>query len=229
MKRRDFICVVTAATVLGGCTPFPAIYKIQYKLTIALKVGGRVYEGSSVNLTRYTLNRWMTGFDGVGAYHGQAWGEAVCIDLERLGLLFGVLQPPLAMGGFSAKDVAEVLLPILPVSQRSWDSIKSGQAFENAQKLRGEYDVARAQWPVLVRFRDVHKKETAELVTPADIHTLYGQDAEITMVRIAISEAPLSTGIEKKLPWLLNEDRRVDTRSTITFQDSISRFNFVLD
>jgi hypothetical protein len=106
------------------------------------------------------------------------------------------------MGGFYAKNVADVLLPLLPEADRDWDSVKSGRAFEQALKLKGEYVVPPEQRPALVRFSDIADRRTAELVTFKNVAQIYGKDSAVFGATIALTSEPLTHRIDAVLPWL---------------------------
>jgi hypothetical protein len=56
--------------------------------------------------------------------------------------------------------------------------------------------------PTLVTFRDVNNPKTVELVDRQDISKTLGPDIRLVRTTIEVTKEPITTGIEKKLPWL---------------------------
>lgn len=202
MNRRNLLALALSAPVLTACDPFTYRYYIRHRLSLKVAIGDRRYEASSVNETKYTMSGW--DWPGVFPYYGLARAEAVIVDLDSKGFLFGLMEAPPIMPGFDVQNVArDVLMPLLPESHRpsvSIDDLK--HMFERLEKLPGEFDVPRPYWPVLARFRDLNDRSTAQLVTPENIEQVYGAGAQILGVTIAVTTDPITERIFRVLPWL---------------------------
>jgi hypothetical protein len=67
---------------------------------------------------------------------------------------------------------------------------------------RGPIDIPLGALPLLVRFRDLNDPTTVERVDPFDLAGSFGAGVKIKRATIEITNAPVTTGIEQKLPWL---------------------------
>jgi hypothetical protein len=59
------------------------------------------------------------------------------------------------------------------------------------------------EMPLMVRFRDLRDPSTVEIVDPKNLEASFGQGVKFRRATIAISRDPLTTGIERYLPWLV--------------------------
>jgi hypothetical protein len=132
-------------------------------------------------------------------------GEATVVDLGKRGILFATL-------------VLESRLPDLDMSGAGCEVVFSRQQFRgravasstdeyaayldelNRQKPKAELETK--DLPMLVRFRDLNNSATVERVDPADLATSFGDGVKLKSVSIEITDAPVTYGIEKVLPWL---------------------------
>jgi hypothetical protein len=55
---------------------------------------------------------------------------------------------------------------------------------------------------LFVRFRDINKPETVEEVNPEGLHEAFGPGYALRRVTVQLTEEPVTSGIEKRLPWL---------------------------
>ncbi len=83
--------------------------------------------------------------------------------------------------------------------------------------------------PMLVRFRDVNDPGSVEQVDPNDLASAFGPGVTLRKANIAITDDPVTTGIEQKLNWLPNLETVLAGR---TFRPGksvatvLSRFHF---
>ena len=57
--------------------------------------------------------------------------------------------------------------------------------------------------PLLVRFRDLNDPKTVERIDPRDLATSFGLEVGLKRATIEVVHDPLTTGIEKRLSWLV--------------------------
>jgi hypothetical protein len=55
---------------------------------------------------------------------------------------------------------------------------------------------------MFVRFRDINDPNTVERVDPNNLAASFGPGVRLTRATIEITDAPVTTGIEKELEWL---------------------------
>jgi hypothetical protein len=63
-------------------------------------------------------------------------------------------------------------------------------------------DVRPQNLPMLVWFSDARDPKTVELVDPTDIGARLGPGVRLTRATLETTREPVTTGIERKLPWL---------------------------
>src|SRR5690242_12999462 len=124
-------------------------------------------------------------------------GEAVVLDLGESGLVFALLrgrtldlwEPPasLLFGAFGDTFGPErEALPKIRMLQRE----------------RARREVPPKYLPMLVHFRDINDPKSVEQIDPANFAATLGIGIALRRVTIEITDDPITTGIEKRLPWL---------------------------
>lgn len=161
----------------------------RFRLTLLADVNGETVTGSGV--FQETIGK--TG-------PTQLTGEAVTLDLGQNRVLFLIFP-----GVSAAQAIANMPLRDFP--------LREGSPLERARQLlhdRPHADVDFNQLPVLVHFRDVANPTSIEVVNPANLARTFGNDVTLYKVTIEITDDPVTTGLETRLPWLadLKKSRR---------------------
>ena len=74
---------------------------------------------------------------------------------------------------------------------------------EALEKLRAKTALLVPQeMPFLVRFRDLKNPMSVEEVQPGNLAATFGGGARLLRATIEMTDAPVTTGIETRLPWL---------------------------
>ena len=55
---------------------------------------------------------------------------------------------------------------------------------------------------MLVTFKDINDPKTVERVDPNNLAEAFGQGVRLARASIEITNEPVTTGIEKRLPWM---------------------------
>jgi hypothetical protein len=63
-------------------------------------------------------------------------------------------------------------------------------------------------FPMLVRFRDISDPLSVEKVDPANLSATLGPGVTLRRATIEITDDPVTTGIEERLPWLKELEKR---------------------
>jgi hypothetical protein len=153
----------------------------RYRLTLVADVNGETVTGSGV--FQETIGK--TG-------PTQLTGEAVTLDLGQKRLLF------LIFPGVNATQA------ILNMPLRDFP-LREGSPLERARQLvhdRPHADVPFNQLPVLVHFRNIADRTSIEVVNPANLAKTFGGGVTLYKATIEITDDPVTTGLEAKLPWL---------------------------
>jgi hypothetical protein len=205
MNRREFAkatggSVLICATGVGCAQDY---ITLRYRLRVVVRVTDRLYEGSTVIEAQIEDRRgaWWLPPEAPGVIVN-SWGEAVVIDLNEHGYLFGLLVPPAFQNGFSAERLFGVLASFLPGNLKENAEI----SVVNLLHLQGEHLLSEKDRPTLVRFRDTSDPLTAELVEADHFQESYGTGAAFERATIAISQDLITRRIEGVLPWLTRGD-----------------------
>ncbi|MCE9521988.1 MAG: hypothetical protein K8S25_06085 [Alphaproteobacteria bacterium] len=182
---------------LAGCARATA--KLRYRLKIVVRVDGTVHTGSSVIEAQFLdFGQSMFRAPEAGRFATKSWGEAVAIDLKDRGFLFGLLERPLvSTEGFQVGHLLDVLAKFPENQRRLPDSLLS-----HVGSLQGEFELREPDRPILVRFRDIRDPSTVELVDARRISAHYGDRAALMEVTISVTQDPVTTGLDERLPWL---------------------------
>lgn len=212
-KRRPWIgCLIPIAlliaAVVGWTVWTDRTITLRYRLTIFVEDNGKVVSGSSVI---------ETGWGGVGEdfpelanLHGGArWApiekaEAVAVNLGPRGILFAVFTPdPARMGDSrtpgSAGDPAAILVSAFgcnSIGGATWSLLYQ------IRDTRGPVDLPLQYLPWLVRFRDLDNPATVRPVDANGLAASFGPGVKLLRATVEITNDPVTTGIEKTLPWL---------------------------
>jgi hypothetical protein len=182
---------LTSLMALGGCTA-PRDIRARMSLQVATPEGSAV--GASVWETRVSIDN--VPLKGLGfPIHSKVRGEAVVVDLGQRGLLFMLMtndpRRPRSIGG-----LLEVVLRFFPTQDVTYEY------FDALKKRRPEYAMDFSSLPMLVRFADLNDPKTVERVDPANLEASFGPGVKLESAIIEITDAPVTTGIEKRLNWI---------------------------
>jgi hypothetical protein len=191
------LCAVVLL-LLSACTAA----KIKYRLTLQVDVDGVVHEGSGVIETEWThYPKWLQAM--TSPWRAEVHGEAVVVDLGSRGLLFALLT------GLAKYDDGHHLR----VNPADPEAILYNFNFTGRQGLTREsldglarrrdvIDVPFSGLPELVRFGDIRNPGSMDQVNPDDLAAKFGPGVKLVRATLAITDAPISSGIETTLPWL---------------------------
>lgn len=189
--------LIVAALLAGlcGCNSPPRA--ARYRFVVEIDDNGRIARGSSVQEERCAFH---DGYIRMGnAFDCGERGEAVVVDLGAKGLLFVLLNPDPSRPRVSGSPWG--LLE--EAHQKLYDpGGLSAAAFDRMAASRDIASFAAEQMPMMVRFRDVGDPKSVELVDPAHLDASFGPGIEFSKATVAITDDPVTTGIETLLPWL---------------------------
>jgi hypothetical protein len=179
--------------------------EVRYKVTVEVEDNGVLRKGSSVWSWRLGEPLLALG----SPYSGKFKGEAVAVDLANGPTLFAILKD--ADGGEgSMMMIPERLFGDIAREKRgeprrfAWDRVRDlrdiASRIGERQVLDGTAP-ARVR-PMLVVFRDITRPETVERVDPCASEAILGPGVKFRQFVIEITDEPVTTGIEKRLPWL---------------------------
>jgi len=182
--------------------------KIHHRLTLTIESDGTVYTGSGVIETV-----WYPGLKIGGSWFGNIWnvrvrGEAVAVDLGEHGTLFALLTGPATpeAGGrhgefFFPHNPERILLEAFGI-EKNRGAVMTQDFLNAISKRRDTVDLPLNKLPMLVRFTNLSDPRSVERVDPNNLPASFWPGVRIVSATLAITDDPVTTGIEKKLVWL---------------------------
>ncbi|MDR2857105.1 MAG: hypothetical protein LBV50_04575 [Novosphingobium sp.] len=188
-----------AAAGLGGCGLLGYSYRfrmtVEAKTPQGLRTGSSVYEVSARRLVALTAEEAERSV--------AVRGEALVVDLPD-GPIFVLLKAP---DGNPHGSLDRLSMAALDKDYRNdW--------VESARRIAASWRPLRAEllhwdWPLMVRFADIADPASVERVAP--------ETAGIFSIMLETTRDPVTTGIEKRLPWFYKyKGKFFDGSSTIS-------------
>jgi hypothetical protein len=195
-RGRAFSLTLCAALVLAGCSGESAT--VRYKATAQFAVAGELHEASVVRETQYTYTpNSLTAFQAAV----KDLGEGVVVDAgEGRNAIYVLLNhrtgdkvfPFIVTRCFGVETESD---PEWPAALKSIPIGK--QCALNAESLGNSM-------PLVVAFRDEMEPKSIFEVTRESYRDTFGVEAgfiELSLERVD-DRTPLTSGIDKRLPWL---------------------------
>ncbi len=140
-------------------------------------------------------------------------GEAVAVDIASGKTLFALLAPSDA--GDPSWYQAELIN----------DAVREGAAAGPTVTLPPQV------YPLLLTFRDVRDPTSVERVDPADLAATFGPGVTLRRITVAVTDDPVTTGIEKRLGWLAQSEdgglvRTGRVAADLTFAEQLGFLDF---
>jgi hypothetical protein len=188
MARRGLIGLFlggASALLLSGCDLFLPRRAFRLRMTVEVATPLGVKTGSSV-IEMVAETRVPLGTNSMSRYSGGlSRGEAAVVELSG-GPLFVLLKDGDGSNNYSGQ---------------LWHALNGGADLDNddvmafvAKMGGGDYkaELPRAEWPMMVRFRDLNDPKSVERVDPAA--------AGVRRILLETTEDAVTVGIEKRLP-----------------------------
>jgi hypothetical protein len=214
MNRRVFGVSALAAMILGGCGVLGTNFKpYRYRLTVEVDTPEGLKTGSTVIEVRWHMSGPNDPL-AANASSGDYFGEAAVIDLGPHGTLFALprSEDDTSWGKHVMADMAGDIIS-------AQEAIELGKARRYDRQIAAirrlwvlpryfpkptewPSDPLRSGYPILVRFRDINNPKTVEKVDPEDFAASFGTGIKLRRITVALTDDPVTTGIEKRLGWL---------------------------
>lgn len=190
MARREVMGTLLAGAgmLMAGCA-FSGQPTYRFRMTVEIATPQGLKTGSSVMEIVAYKESFVIGDRGGG--HSGLGGEAVVVDLAD-GPVFALLHKE----SDNARDLhGEVTHALAPEASTHGDFDVFLAAVRRLGKESGiKADLPRADWPMMVRFRNLGDPKSVEKVDPDAIG--------VKRIRLETTSDPMTTGIEKRLGWL---------------------------
>lgn len=198
--RRDCLKLVAGGagmTTLGGCTWLFTKQTVRYRITVIVDTPKGPASGSAV---------WQVKF--IEAPAGLPWtetkGDAFPIDLPDGQTIFALIAGD-RPNPYNLID--RIIIDRIKDIGPSWWQKDYDEIAERWKVWPDSWAIPlddTHDHPSLARFRDVRNPGTMEFLDRRDLSAVMGPGISLRGMNVEITRDPVSTGIEKRLPWLDN-------------------------
>ena len=215
--RRGFASLLlgsAAMLALASCSKIEPTETLRFRLKVDVDTPEGLKSGYSV--WEYTVTKVVTGFS---PHSTEYRGEAVPVDLPGGRTLFAllisgdgqsdypryVIEDHLGqMPGYDA-DYRSAFLKYFPEWRRSKESWTVPSSYYPARHA-GEKPMSA--YPMLVTFGDIKDATSVKRVDPQDLSASFGAGVKLKAITVEITDDPVTTGIRKRLGWLVDKNRK---------------------
>ena len=191
----------------------------RYKITMEIETPEGIKTGSTVREISNSTPRLDFPDNGNPA---TVKGEAVVIDLGQRGLVFSLITDRSDEELYRSFPTQG---PSTPKGIRYYNSLKAGM----------KADLPPMYYPAFVMFKDINDPKSVTLVreeaffpmrekkAPIDnFEELFGAGVKLKSITVEITDAPVSWGIEKGLPWLPEVLMSNIDGTSVSFENKLS-------
>jgi hypothetical protein len=206
---------VSAALTLAACEIGDHV--ARYRITIEVDDNGRTVTGSAVQEEHCHFNTgvWLGLANGTAVNCGLK-GEAFVIDLGVKGQAFVLLRGYAEFGhgseGFGIfSDGNRALLDKIGLTGPGFDRlVAEGHPVETSDPT---------VLPPMVHFGDTRDPTSVERVDPEHLDEAFGPGVRFVKATVAITNDPVTEGIEKWLPWATQSFPSIGYRMHLPYSD----------
>lgn len=186
---------------------------MRYRITVEVDTPEGLRTGSSV--WEVSASEGI-GFPGpeAGSISYKIKGDAVAVDLPGT-TVFALLRSTNGSVDYPAYVVQRHLFaypePRIELIMDNWR-----ESLRRIRASKVQFDLANDEYPMLVRFRDLHDPGTVERLDGDGIHERLGIGFHIARIAIQITDDPVELKINKRFSWWNDYiDRHFDGTSAI--------------
>ncbi|MGL9623752.1 hypothetical protein QRQ56_37940 [Bradyrhizobium sp. U531] len=198
MSFSRFAAVLAMVVALAGCGRSESY---RYKLTLVVNTPDGVRRGSTVTEWVY----WEVSIPARGTPH-KLRGEALYLDLgpgarPLIALLTSHLHPK---GGMTYWDwgAGYLLSRLYGLSTEFGTDAAFMDHIARLGRMRGLRRISPADLPDLVTFADINDPRSVIEIDPNNLQATVGPNITWNEITLEMTDEPITTGIEKKLPWI---------------------------
>jgi len=186
--------IITASIFIGlyflyQSYPFGSF---NYRLTLVIETPEGKIVGSSVRKVSVFTEPKI--FPEQHSSHSEVKGEAVVVDLGKRGVLFALLSKE------NDNDYGD------RIAFQEFPQLggMKPEAIKNYPNIKAKNNLSFDKLPMLVHFRDINDPKTAKKVDPNHLEKSFGKGVKLVSATIEITDDEVTTGVEKRLPWISN-------------------------
>ncbi len=200
VERRVFPKFATLGVLslfLPSCDLFAPLTDESYRFRMTVEVetpdglraGSSVYEVTAGNRTALLPD--------MADRNKSLRGEAVAVDLPNDRMLFALLKTDNAF----RSDLAHISMAALdPAYNNDW--IESADRISSMEGTLSSAEVPLEDYPIFITFQNSQNPSSVRRVNARDMTEVFGEDFRLKRIVVQVTEDPVTTGIETKLPWL---------------------------
>jgi hypothetical protein len=208
------VLAVCALVILGGYVAWSILYPtidIRYRLTLDVDIDGVRHSGSGVVEIEYDtsaalIREFVTG--GAQGLVGSMHGNAITVDLGDRGLLFVVNRfPCISDPAFlHANRLSD--LPLTAYENVAHPPARGQNAFlRAAQHQTAAVNIPLEQLPMLLRFRDLDDRDSAQSVDPRDLALAFGPGVKLVRATLKVTSDRITPPPASWPLWLVQETK----------------------
>jgi hypothetical protein len=199
MKRALIITVSLGLTMVGILFGYRLLLESQtnrFRLTIEVDTPDGIRSGSSVIRTRiWDAGGW--GFAEARGVRGEAYGEAIFVDLGRDRNVVGILG--WGPNGHDQNKIYGLKRAALASGARlDW---------KEELKLKGRGELPPDYVPTMLTFTDLNDPKSARIVRPDEFERVFGPGVRFRRAMVETTNDAAERQIEKKLKWWSQQGR----------------------
>jgi hypothetical protein len=203
---------VLLLSACGSSVTGESFEPIHYKITAVVETPRGLRSGHSV--LEYRGSMAGSAFGTMAGSGFKVRGEAVAVEVAPGQVMFVLLRAHEDLD-FAANALNAIAVPKdegprptdrageMERTRRMYDRIRANR---NVYPLWRPKDQRPGEGPWMgvyfVRFRDINVPETIEEVNPDDLASIFGKGVRLKTLTIQVTDEPVTTTIEKYLPWL---------------------------
>jgi hypothetical protein len=205
------VSIVALLAIIVGVYELRYTHRYRYRLTIEVGVDGQVKSGSSVIQVTHRL-------DAVPGrppkYTASVSGAAVFIDLGPRGNLFALLTGP------DNTDAAAIAAKTFSPPPFRPDLASKEQQLQELTHSLAKAELHPDELPLLVMFKNMNDPSSIVQARSDDLSGTFGPGVRLLHATIEMTNDPVTTGINEKLPWLVPLAKRGGTLDGSQFMTS---------
>ena len=208
MKLRLHHTICIMALLVSGCGVFTSYPTVRYRLRVEVDTPSGVRVGSSV--MQVSCSSTNTGIGWASGTGCETKGEAVAVDLPQGKTLFALLTRPGESDGGGSYAFSAFPSNLQHAGDPGGDitelAAKTGTAIlprhvDSPVEHHAESDPPSA-YPMMVTFKNIKDPTTLLAVNPDHLDATFGPGVKLRRITVTMTDAAVTTGIEKRLGWL---------------------------
>ena len=194
---------ILAMFALAGCDLVDKTPPYRYRMTVEVETPAGLKTGSTV-IGVETDVAGKYAIPTPRRVDSRMRGQAAAVDLGDGQVLFALLQSE------ESFDWAATIMFQLAPNYSGENAFEA--SYEAMLKRRSAIRVPRrwgsgllrgdSAYPMLMTFEDLQDPESAVKVDPDDLAARFGEGVRLKQITVQMTNDPVSTGIERWLPWL---------------------------